>query len=113
MYKTTMAEKIIDIQNLHKSFGKFQALSNLSLSVEKGEVHGFLGPNGAGKTTMMKMIYARCHRDPDPQSNMNLFGYDPAQNELDIKFLSGVVSQEDNLDEELNVYQNLRLFARF
>jgi len=47
---------MIAIEGLTKRFGPFTAVSNLSLSVGKGEVLGFLGPNGAGKSTTMKMI---------------------------------------------------------
>lgn len=47
---------MVEIDHLSKSFGSFQAVEDLSLSVKKGEVLGFLGPNGAGKTTTMRMI---------------------------------------------------------
>ena len=47
---------MIAVQNLVKTYGKFQAVDGVSLNVEPGEIHGFLGPNGAGKTTTMRMI---------------------------------------------------------
>ncbi len=47
---------MVEVDHLCKSFGDFQAVSDISLSVRKGEVLGFLGPNGAGKTTTMRMI---------------------------------------------------------
>lgn len=47
---------MLEINNLCKSYGKFQALNNLNLQITKGEVFGFVGPNGAGKTTTMKII---------------------------------------------------------
>jgi len=108
-----MAETIITVSNISKSFGKVRAVRNLSFSVEAGSCFGFLGPNGAGKTTAMKIIYGKSTRDSDGQSRMDIFGYDPATNELAIKYLSGVVQQEDNLDDELNVIQNLMIYARF
>ncbi len=46
----------IETRNLRKVFGDKVAVSNLTLSVERGEVFGFLGPNGAGKTTSVKML---------------------------------------------------------
>jgi ABC-2 type transport system ATP-binding protein len=46
---------LLEIDNLHKSFGQFTAVDGISLRVERGEVLGFLGPNGAGKSTTMKM----------------------------------------------------------
>jgi lipooligosaccharide transport system ATP-binding protein len=44
---------------------------------------------------------------------MSVFGYDPLKNSLAIKAFSGVVPQENNLDDELNVEQNLKIYARF
>lgn len=46
----------IEIKNLSKRYGTFQALDGLSLSVAQGEVFGFLGPNGAGKTTTLRIL---------------------------------------------------------
>jgi lipooligosaccharide transport system ATP-binding protein len=104
---------IITVENLNKSFRDVKAVQNLSFSVEQGNCYGFLGPNGAGKTTAMKIIYGKCTRDENPQSKVDIFGFDPAKEELSIKFLSGVVQQEDNLDDELNVVQNLMIYSKF
>jgi lipooligosaccharide transport system ATP-binding protein len=62
---------------------------------------------------MMKMLYGRCAINKDCDGRIEVFGYDPQKNELDIKYLAGVVPQENNLDEELNVIGNLMIFARF
>jgi len=56
-----MAKTIITVTNISKSFGKTQAVRDLSFSVESGSCFGFLGPNGAGKTTAMKIIYGNVH----------------------------------------------------
>ncbi len=108
-----MSSTVITVRNISKSFGKIRAVHNLSFSVESGLCFGFLGPNGAGKTTVMKMLYAKCIRDKNSESEVNIFGYDPVKNELAIKYLSGVVQQENNLDEELNVIQNLMIYSKF
>ena len=47
---------MLEVKNLKKNFGSFEAVKGISFSVEKGEVLGFLGPNGAGKSTTMRMI---------------------------------------------------------
>jgi ABC-2 type transport system ATP-binding protein len=47
---------ILTIQGLQKSYGRVQALNNLSLRVEKGSVYGLLGPNGSGKTTTLGIL---------------------------------------------------------
>jgi ABC-2 type transport system ATP-binding protein len=49
-------DAMIEVQNLRKSFGTLVAVSDVSFSLNRGEVLGFLGPNGAGKSTAMKMI---------------------------------------------------------
>jgi lipooligosaccharide transport system ATP-binding protein len=110
--------KIIEVRNVSKTFsgrgsGKVYAVCDLSFEVEEGTCFGLLGPNGAGKTTMMKMIYGRSMRDNHDGGIIDVLGYDPARNELAIKSLSGVVPQENNLDEELNVIQNLMIYSKF
>lgn len=106
-----MPENVITVKNLNKSFGKTAAVSELSFSVRANTCFGFLGPNGAGKTTVMKMLYGKSLRDKNEHDSVDVFGYDPIENELAIKSLSGVVQQEDNLDDELNLIGNLRLYA--
>lgn len=49
-------EKVLEINNLTKRFGKLTAVNDLSFSVEKGNVYGLLGPNGSGKSTTLGMI---------------------------------------------------------
>jgi ABC-2 type transport system ATP-binding protein len=47
---------VIDIQGLTKRFGSLTAVSDVSFTVERGNIVGFLGPNGAGKTTTLRML---------------------------------------------------------
>jgi ABC-2 type transport system ATP-binding protein len=49
-------DHVLVMDHLTKRFGKFTAVDNISLHVNRGEIFGFLGPNGAGKTTTIKMI---------------------------------------------------------
>lgn len=108
-----MAEKIIIVKKVSKTFPKVVAVNDLSFEVEEQSCFGCLGPNGAGKTTLMKMIYGKCVRDEKPESRMSVFGYDPKDHELEIKYHSGVVPQDNNLDDELNVIQNLMIYSKF
>jgi lipooligosaccharide transport system ATP-binding protein len=105
-------EPVIVVSNVNKTYGSLVAVKSLSFTVGKATCFGLLGPNGAGKTTMMKMIYGKCLRDPSPDSSISVFGYDPQRHELDIKYISGVVPQDNNLDEELNVWQNLWVYSK-
>ena len=47
---------MIQIQNLCKAFGANEVLKNISLTLEKGKVHGIVGENGSGKTTLFRCI---------------------------------------------------------
>ena len=49
---------ILECQGLTKKYGNFFALSNLTLSLERGQIVGLLGPNGSGKTTLIKLANA-------------------------------------------------------
>jgi ABC-2 type transport system ATP-binding protein len=52
----SVANAMIEIHDLVKTYGTFTAVDGVSLDVQRGEIHGFLGPNGAGKTTTIRMI---------------------------------------------------------
>lgn len=108
-----MNDNIIILENINKCFGPFKAVKDLSFSVTGSMCFGLLGPNGAGKTTTMKMIYGVSNRDCQPKGKMSVLGFDPQKDSLSIKYISGVVPQENNLDEELNVEENLQIYARF
>jgi lipooligosaccharide transport system ATP-binding protein len=108
----------ITVNNVNKTYKagsgkKFKAVDRLDFTVEEASCFGLLGPNGAGKTTMMKMIYGRLGRDIESKATIDVFGFDPDKDPLKIKFASGVVPQEDNLDEEINVFQNLLIYSKF
>ena len=49
-------EKLLVVDHVSKKYGDYQALTNLSIEVEKGSIFGLLGPNGAGKTTLIRII---------------------------------------------------------
>ncbi len=48
--------KVLEVENINKSFGRFKAVDDISFSINEGVVFGLLGPNGAGKTTTLRMI---------------------------------------------------------
>lgn len=104
---------VISVEHVFKHFGNFQAVSDLSFHVPQAECFALLGPNGAGKTTMMNMLTGRILRDNKTQSKISVLGYDPNKNELDIKYNTGIVPQENNLDVELTVIENLLIYSKF
>jgi branched-chain amino acid transport system ATP-binding protein len=58
-----MSKAVLELQNLHKSFGVLQATRDLSICVNAGEIHALIGPNGAGKTTLIQQIYGALKPD--------------------------------------------------
>lgn len=101
---------IIKTTNLTKKFKELVAVDDVSLEIEEGECFGLLGPNGAGKTTLIRMITAV---SPPTHGAIWVAGLELKKHPREVKAILGVVPQVDNLDEDLNVIQNLRTFARY
>ncbi len=76
----TMTE-IVKVQGLQKKFGKFQALKDVSFTVNAGEVVGFIGPNGAGKSTTIRTLLGIINRD---EGDVQIFGKDVWKDSLEI-----------------------------
>ena len=70
----TVADNVIEVRGLVKTFGPHRALDGLDLSVAPGEVHGFLGPNGAGKSTTIRALLGLLRVDA---GTATVFGQDP------------------------------------
>jgi lipooligosaccharide transport system ATP-binding protein len=107
-----MPDPVVLFESVHKSYRGTKAVDGVSFEVAPSVCFGLLGPNGAGKSTIMRLVYAKAQRDRQPAGQIRVFGLDPERAELAVKCRSGVVPQEDNLDEELNVEQNLWVFSR-
>ena len=103
-----MNEKLIIADKIVKKFGDFTAVDGISFKIEEGICFGFLGPNGAGKTTTVRMIHCV---SPITSGSISVFGLQANVNNSAIKGLTGVIPQENYLDEDLTVNQNLLLFA--
>lgn len=103
-------ETILEARDVRKTFGTFEAVRGLSLDIRKGECFGLLGPNGAGKSTFINMIYGSVLRS---RGDLKVFGLDPQLDARSIKKRLGVVTQDNALDESLNVTENMELYAAF
>ncbi len=99
---------ILVAENLSKSYRRVQAADNVSLRIDVGEVFGLLGPNGAGKTTVIKMISTLTHPD---SGSVVIKGFDIRAQARQARSAFAVVPQENNLDGELSVVDNLRVYA--
>ncbi len=92
--------------NVSKSFGKTQAVKDLSFELPKGKVIGFLGPNGAGKTTSIRMIMSIFH--PDAGTLSVLGSKDP----LSIKDRLGYLPEERGLYKKMKIIDLLTYFGQ-
>jgi ABC-2 type transport system ATP-binding protein len=92
--------KIIEIENICKSYGAIHALRNITLTVREGEVLGLLGPNGAGKTTMMKIV--ACFTPPS-SGNFRVGGMDGSNEPLGVQSLIGYMPEHNPLYLEMTV----------
>ena len=95
---------------LRKSYGGFEAVKGIDVTVYQGEAFGFLGPNGAGKSSTMRMIAAV---SPVSSGSLSILGMDPATHGAEIRARIGVCPQDDSLDNELRVKENLVVYGRY
>jgi ABC-2 type transport system ATP-binding protein len=85
------------------------AVSDLTLTVEPGEVFGLLGPNGAGKTTTIKVFNTLL---PVQQGAVEIFGLDVRRHAMDVRYNLGYVPQQLSIEAALTGRQNVEWFAR-
>ena len=100
---------MLSISNLSKSFGNFQAVEDLTFSVNEGEVYGFLGQNGAGKSTTIRMILSLIQ---PTGGNIEVFGKSFFTDREYILRRIGAVVEKPDLYRYLSGYENLSLFAK-
>ena len=98
----------IEITDLSKSFGKFQAVDHLTLSVRQGEIFGLLGPNGSGKTTTINMISGL---SVPTSGEVRVLGFDVRKQARQVRQILGSVPQETALYEELTAWANMDFHA--
>lgn len=97
-------DNIIEIKNLHKSFGDIHAVDGLNITVKKGQLFAFLGLNGAGKSTTISIM---CGHQSKDSGKIFIDGTDLDKNLDKVKSEIGVVFQFSALDKVLSVKDNL------
>ncbi|MCX6525536.1 MAG: ATP-binding cassette domain-containing protein, partial [Actinobacteria bacterium] len=100
---------IIEVENLHKSFGDTHALAGVSFQVERGSVLGLLGPNGAGKTTAVRVLATLLAPD---QGTARVGGLDVSTQANAVRSIIGLTGQYAAVDEKLTGAENLRMVGR-
>lgn len=99
---------MLQIENLTKNYGKFQALDHLNLHIEKGEIFGFVGPNGAGKTTTMRIV---CGLLKATSGSVHVDGVDAISNPEDIKRKVGYVPDFFGVYDNLQVMEYMEFYG--
>ena len=97
---------MLAIKQLSKRYGTYQALQNLTLCLQPGEIYGLLGPNGAGKTTTINLLSGLLK----PDSGTVAIGNQPAS--AITNPLLGVMTQQNLLYQSLTCAENLAFFSK-
>ncbi|MFD6137038.1 ABC transporter ATP-binding protein [Isoptericola sp. NPDC056618] len=105
-----MAEPIVEVRNLRKTYGPKVAVDDVSFAVQPGEIFGILGPNGAGKTTTVETLAGLRQADG---GTVRVRGIDTQRDPAAVKDILGVQLQEATLHDKITVGEALRLFAGF
>ncbi len=103
-----MREPIIQVKELTKSYGDFEAVKGISFDVYKGEIFGLLGPNGAGKSTTLEIIETLRQKSG---GTVMVDGMDLDTHPEDIKKIIGVQLQTAGFYPNLNLTELIRLFV--
>lgn len=98
----------IEIKNFSKNYDSIQAVQDLNLSVDSGELFGLIGPDGAGKTTTMRTL---CTLLKCEQGEMYVDGKNVRTEIVPIRSILGYMPQRFSLYPDLTVEQNLHFFA--
>lgn len=102
-------ETVIKVEHLAKSFGSFQAVKDVSFTVNKGDVFGFLGPNGAGKSTTIRCLLSLIKPDA---GNIEMFGKSYSNQRSAILANIGSIIEKPDFYKYLSAQKNLEIFAR-
>lgn len=98
------APAAIRLENLSHSYGRRQALADLSLSILTGEIFVFLGPNGGGKTTLFRVLSTLI---PQQAGSAEILGLNLLRERTEVRRRIGVVFQAPSLDRKLTVAENI------
>lgn len=102
------SEHIVSIENLNKSFGRVQALIDIELSIQRGEIFGLVGPDGAGKSTLLKTI---CGLIIPDSGTITMLDTDAIKGAEKLRHKLGYMPQHFSLYQDLKLTENLDFYA--
>lgn len=100
---------MISVQHVKKSFGKVQAVKDISFMAHDGQITGILGPNGAGKTTTLRMIYTVLRPDA---GSVTVDGFDAVRQSQEVRQRIGALTDSHGIYPRLTARENIRYFGR-
>jgi sodium transport system ATP-binding protein len=100
---------MIEVSNIHKSFGKVVALRGVSFCAPDGQITGLLGPNGAGKTTTLRILYTLLNPD---QGTATVDGLDTRKDALAVQDRLGALPDSHGLYPRLTARENIRYYGK-
>jgi ABC-2 type transport system ATP-binding protein len=101
---------VIEVRNLHKTYGATVAVDDISFTVQEGEIFGILGPNGAGKTTTVECVEGLRTAS---RGEISVLGLDPRRDRAELTQRLGVQLQDGQLPDRLKVAEALDLYSSF
>ncbi len=105
-----MAEHVIEVEGLKKSYADVEAVRGIDFHVDHGEVFAMLGPNGAGKTTTTEILEGFRERSA---GQISVLGFDPAKHELAFRRRVGIVLQSTGVDPYLTVRETIDQYGGY
>lgn len=103
-----MNSTIVTCRGLTRKYGDIQALSEISLDIEPGEIFGLIGPDGGGKTTLFRILATLILADSGTAS---VLGYDVIRDFKSIRRSIGYMPGRFSLYQDLTVEENLKFYA--
>src|SRR5450755_4381330 len=103
------ATPAIQVENIVKKYGTFEAVKGVNFSVANGEIFGLLGPNGAGKSTLIRMMTTLI---PVTSGRALVGGHDVTKDHDAVRRMIGVIPQALTSDQDLTVEENLSIYAK-
>lgn len=104
-----MSAPIVDVRDVHKSFGDVHAVAGASLSIEAGTVYGLLGANGAGKTTLISVLSTLLVPD---RGTATIAGHDVVEDPQGVRRRIGLAGQFAAVDDYQTGHENVRMVGR-
>jgi ABC-2 type transport system ATP-binding protein len=105
-----MTERVVEVRDVSRKFGKTMALDGISLDVQPGQVYGLVGANGQGKTTLMRHLLGLLRAQ---HGSVRVFGLDPVRRPVEVLQRVGYLSEDRDLPDWMRIRELMRYTAAY